>query len=119
MLHGSYDVDLMTGGGGADRFDFNELEETFANAGTGRDRILDFVNGVDVIDLSTMDAILTAADDQAFSFIGTAAITDYCQLSYRIVGGATYISISVNSPGRLDIIKLDVEHVMTAADFIL
>ncbi|WP_426032400.1 calcium-binding protein [Cypionkella sp. TWP1-2-1b2] len=119
VLFGSYDVDLMTGGAGADRFDFNEIEETFANAGTGRDRILDFVNGLDVIDLSTMDAVLTAAGDQAFSFIGTAAITDYGQLSYRFVGGATYISVSVNSPGRLDIIRLDGEHIMTAADFIL
>lgn len=119
VLFGSYDVGLMTGGAAADRFDFNELEETFANAGTDRDRILDFVNGVNVIDLSTMDAVLTAAGDQAFSFIGTAATTDYGQLSYRFVGGATYISVSVNSPGWLDINRLDGEHVMTAADFTL
>lgn len=119
QLTGSYDIDLMTGGTEADRFIFTNLDEFFAVVGTGLDRITDFQNGIDLIDLSTLDARFNLAGDQAFTFIGTAAITAFGQLSYRIAGGNTIISVGVNTTSALDVIRLDGVHTMTAADFFL
>lgn len=119
QLTGSYDIDLMSGGTEADRFIFTDLDEFFAVVGTGLDRITDFQNGIDLIDLSALDARFNLAGDQAFTFIGTAAITGFGQLSYRIFQGNTIISIGFFTPTALDVIRLDGVHTMTAADFIL
>ena len=50
LLHGGPGKDLLTGGGGADRFIFASAAE--AGFGGSRDRISDFGNGADKIDLS-------------------------------------------------------------------
>ena len=119
QLTGSYDIDLMSGGTEADRFIFTDLDEFFPVTGTGLDRITDFQNAVDQIDLSALDARFNLAGDQAFSFIGIAAITAFGQLNYRFLNGNTIISIGLNTASALDVIRLDGLHTMTAADFIL
>jgi serralysin len=119
QLTGSFDIDLMTGGTEADRFIFTDLDEFFGVVGSGLDRITDFQNSIDLIDLSALDARFNLAGDQAFTFIGTAAISAFGQLNYRFFGGNTIISIGFNTPTALDVIQLDGLHTLTAADFIL
>lgn len=65
-LTASNQANVLTGGGGNDRFVFAAWE---AAAG---DRITDFDSG-DLIDLSAIDANGAAAGDAAFAFIGAAA----------------------------------------------
>jgi Ca2+-binding RTX toxin-like protein len=56
--------EVMTGGAGADLFLFRADAEDAT--------IRDFTSGEDLIDLSAIDADLTQAGDQAFTFIGGA-----------------------------------------------
>lgn len=63
VLAGSADANVLTGGGGNDRF-------VFAGIGA-RDTIADFTSG-DIIDLSAIDANGVAAGDAAFAFIGAS-----------------------------------------------
>jgi len=58
---------VLTGGAGHDLFRFS--------GALGDNLITDFDTGVDMIDLSALDADGAAADDQAFSFIGSAAFS--------------------------------------------
>ena len=52
----------------------------------GGDQILDFVSGIDKIDLSTLDAKTATKKNDAFQFIGTAAFTGAAgQLRYETV----------------------------------
>ena len=61
-------TDRAQGGSGADMF-------VLKNADGNADRIDDFVSGTDRIDLSMIDADLTASGDQAFTFIGSAGFS--------------------------------------------
>ncbi|MDP5279498.1 calcium-binding protein [Sphingomonas sp. DG1-23] len=66
VLAGDAGANVLTGGGGNDRF-------VFGGAAMGaRDTIADFAAG-DVIDLTAIDANGQAANDLAFAFIGGAA----------------------------------------------
>src|SRR4029079_5903159 len=71
VLSGSAGNDTLTGGAGIDTF-------TFANGDTGstlghRDTITDFTPGTDKIDLTGIDGDTTAAGQDAFRFLGSAA----------------------------------------------
>lgn len=68
-LVGGRGSDQLTGGDGADVFRFLSSADSSV-AGTGRDRIMDFTPGEDVIDLSSIDAKIRSAADDAFTFIG-------------------------------------------------
>ena len=120
-LHGGFDIDTMTGGGGLDVFVFKDPEETFAIIGLGNDTITDFVRGQDKIDLSVIDANnFDAAGEQAFVFVGTAALTLAGQLGYRFEGGNTVISMNPNFPGEgIDAMVLTGLIALTAEDFLL
>ncbi|MGZ8349145.1 MAG: M10 family metallopeptidase C-terminal domain-containing protein, partial [Allosphingosinicella sp.] len=72
VLTGGLGRDEMTGGADADSFAIREAGDSIV--GTA-DRILDFTQGSDVIDLSLIDADDGIALDQAFSFIGDALFT--------------------------------------------
>lgn len=63
---GGAGVDLAYGGAGSDRFVFNTLADAPM---TGLDRVMDFVKGVDLIDLSGIDANTTLAGNQTFNFL--------------------------------------------------
>ena len=71
-LFGGSGVDTMTGGGGADNFVF-AFGESSASSGQ-HDRIIDFVSGVDRIDLSAIDAIAGTAALDLFRFLGTCGL---------------------------------------------
>lgn len=77
VLIGGAGKDKLTGGLGADRFDFNAVSETGLSI-SNWDFIVDFKSAEsDKIDLSGIDAnAATAAINEAFSFIGTAAFSN-------------------------------------------
>ncbi|CAN5451002.1 hypothetical protein BH10PSE7_BH10PSE7_08030 [soil metagenome] len=66
VIVGGDGKDLLTGGALADRFDF--LEPSQAGNGGGRDVIVDFKTGVDVINLRSIDADTSQNGDQFFTF---------------------------------------------------
>jgi Ca2+-binding RTX toxin-like protein len=65
-LTGGAGTDTLTGGAGNDIFDFNAQTETGITSSTW-DVITDFVSGQDKIDLSTIDADVVLAGNQAFT----------------------------------------------------
>lgn len=82
-LYGGAGRDLLTGDGGSDLifggadgtrevFDFNSRSDS--PAGLGRDKVYDFVSGIDRIDLSGIDAkASTLAVNEAFQYSGRSA----------------------------------------------
>ncbi|SCZ05370.1 peroxidase family protein [Microvirga guangxiensis] len=123
-LEGGTGVDRMTGGSGADTFVFND-DETGTNA--NRDVITDFVQGVDKIDIRTIDAnrsLLSLLSDQDFNFIGSNNFSGNGagQLRYSQVGGQTIIegrSLNLFGNGTVAFqIALDGLVNLTAADFL-
>ncbi len=83
VLIGGAGRDMLVGGAGGDRFDFDLAGDSVVGSG---DQILDFVTGLDKIDLSTMDAKIGTKKNDAFQFIGTSAFTGAAgQLRYETV----------------------------------
>jgi Ca2+-binding RTX toxin-like protein len=117
FLSGGTDQDTLTGGAGADRFDFNSLEES--TVGAAHDRILDFTSG-DLIDLSGIDANTTVAGDDAFSFVGTAGFSHVAgELRYEVISGNTLVTGDVNGDAIADFeIEVTGVHTFTSADFV-
>jgi len=69
VLVGGLDKDALIGGKGADKFVFNDVQESAV--GANRDLIVDFSHAQhDKIDLHAIDANTNVANDQAFHFIG-------------------------------------------------
>src|SRR5215211_4781612 len=73
------------------------------------DRIVDFQDGVDAIDLSQIDSNVYASGNQAFNFIGTAAFSGKPgEVRYYHSGSNTYIemqtgaSVDIEGAIRLD-----------------
>lgn len=91
-LIGNLGLDTMTGGDGGDIFDFNTIQES--PTGAGRDVIVDFVSGQDVIDLVDIDADFTEIGNQGFVFIGSGAFTAAGQLRYA--GGILQANVDNN-----------------------
>ena len=85
LIEGGLGVDLMFGGQGRDTFVFRSPAE-IGTASGARDRIIDFVSGEDVIQLSAIDANETVGGNQVFDFIGSAAFTGAGQLRYTSNG---------------------------------
>lgn len=102
VLTGAAGIDTMTGGSAKDRFDFNLTSDS--SAGATRDVITDFTiiaaNSTaffDRIDLSDIDASVTAAGVQDFTFIGTAAFTAEGQVRVVQVGGDTVVQVNTKT----------------------
>ena len=111
---GGRGCDLMKGGAGNDTFVFETVDD--AAFGTTNDRILDFVSGQDVIDL-------TDIGDAAFTFRGTAAFTGGggMELRYIVTGtGHALVDMDTNGDGSADA-RVTVLNITTlsADDFIL
>jgi Ca2+-binding RTX toxin-like protein len=64
--------DIMVGGGDSDTFVFNAESESAV--GGQRDRINDFVQDADKVDVAAIDAMTVGADDD-FAFIGTGGFS--------------------------------------------
>jgi Peptidase M10 serralysin C terminal len=125
--------DVLTGGSEADVFMFIAQTDTGATA-SSRDRITDFKAGVDLIDLSSIDARSTTGSkgfahffsgNNAFSFIGTDEFSGTAgELHYEHarVGRATVTVVEgdINGNGVADFqIELTGRKALTAGDFVL
>jgi Ca2+-binding RTX toxin-like protein len=109
----------LWGGPGADRFDFNALDESPRSA---RDSIRDFSRAEgDRIDLTDIDANSLAAGDQAFHFIGTAAFGGVAgELRYVFNGAVATVFGDVNGDGSADLaIEVDHNPSLFVTDFIV
>ena len=118
VLTGGMGTDSLTGGGGADIFVYAEQAES--GPGAARDKISDFVQGADRIDLSDMDANSTTPATEDFTFIGTAAFGSVAgQLRYTASGGITVIEGDTDGNGLADFqIELTGEIPLQSTDFI-
>ena len=112
--------DVLTGGAGNDRFDFNAIGETSKAAAT-RDVVTDFSHGHDKIDLATIDARTTAAGNQAFKFIAQQAFHHKAgELHVVKLAGHSVVEGDVNGDGHADF-QIDLKGLvsLTAIDFVL
>ncbi len=122
-LFGNGVQDIMIGGAGADVFGFNN-EADSRNGIDNRDTIVDFETGVDVIDLGNVDADISTADDDSFTFLGlTGSFTGNAgELRYArsVANDLTLIQIDTDGDALADMqIELTGLHDLTAGDFIL
>ncbi|HYW17466.1 MAG TPA: calcium-binding protein [Allosphingosinicella sp.] len=100
LLIGGSGADLLCGGTGGDLFRFFE-----GDSGTGAqaDRISDYVNWVDKIDLRDVDSDSGVVGDQAFSWIGTAAFSGTAgELRYYFDGTDTWLQGDRSGDGISD-----------------
>lgn len=117
-LIGGRQADLLTGNQGADRFVFNNTAESATPSGQ-RDTITDFQRGLDLIDISTIDANTTVTGNQAFSFIGAAAFTAPGQIRAVKQGGNTIVQLSNDGDTAAEmVITLRGLYTLEAADFV-
>jgi Ca2+-binding RTX toxin-like protein len=118
LLVGGSGVDDLTGGAGADTFRFSTFE---SGTGANADRIQDFAQGSDIIDVAGIDADLLTAGNQTFSFIGNAAFSGAAgELRYYDNGTDTFVQGDINGDGAADFdIALTGVVALVSADFIL
>jgi Ca2+-binding RTX toxin-like protein len=114
LLIGGTGLDKLYGGAGADKFDFNALSEMGLGAAL-RDVIGDFKTSEgDKIDLSTLDANLLTAANDAFSFIGSSAFSSNATGQLRFAGGILYGSTDADTAAEFEIQLLGVSNLQTA-----
>jgi Ca2+-binding RTX toxin-like protein len=119
-LIGGAGADTLTGGSGSDMFVLTSLSDSGVGSAQ-RDTIADFLAG-DRIDLSRLNANFEAADDQAFSFINSAAFSKTAgQLRYFVDDSSnTIMQGDVNGDGVADFeIQLTGIHTLLATDMLL
>lgn len=119
VLFGGQGADHLYGSVGADTFVFKAANESI---GSAYDTIFDFLTSEqDRIDLSAIDANISASGNQAFSFLGTAAFTGVAgELRYDKLSSDTYIYADVNGDKLADLkIRLDDAVTLTDGYFVL
>jgi Ca2+-binding RTX toxin-like protein len=100
-LSGGNGSDLLEGGAGRDLFDFDSA--THSAVGANRDVITDFVHLVDDLDLTGIDADPTRAGDQAFRFVGTAALSATPgEVGWYSSGGNTVVRGSIDADAQAE-----------------
>jgi Ca2+-binding RTX toxin-like protein len=94
---GGYDgLDTMSGGGGADVFVWSSIAESGV-AGNEADVITDFNRASgDIIGFNLIDADVTVAGNQAFTFIGTGPFTAPGQISFFTTANDTFILLNTD-----------------------
>lgn len=121
-ITGGQGADSLRGGSGSDIFDFNNVNET-GNTATTRDVILDFQQGQDRIDLSTIDASTALGGNNAFLFRGAIAAFGTAadgEIRFAQEGGITVIYGDTNGDSVAEFqIALNGLYTLTAADFVL
>lgn len=97
ILVGGEDADSLSGGAGADRFVYREVQDSGGDFAQ-RDTLEDFDAGAgDRIVLRAIDARSDVADDQAFTFIGTATFSAAGQLRFEVSGGGLTLYASTDT----------------------
>ena len=89
-FQGGLGKDTFSGGSGRDLYDLNAVAESGVGT-TKRDVISDFVHLTDDIDLMGIDANTAIAGNQAFRWVGTAALTGAGQVGFFTSNGNTII----------------------------
>jgi serralysin len=112
VLIGGADADILWGGAGRDKFTFRAISES---NGAGSDTIMDFVSGVDLVDLRAIDANTKIIGDQAFTFIGAQGFSGVAG-ELRYANGV--ISADVDGDGVADLI-IGSNAALIATDFLL
>lgn len=119
ILVGGLGQDKLWGKSGADRFVYSSVEESPYGAGT-RDLILDFASGLDLIDLSAIDADITTEGHQSFVFQGMDGFSGNAQsLRFSHIGKNTLISASTRGSFEGFQIYLRGNIDLSLSDFIL
>ena len=119
FFQGGLGKDTATGGGGRDLYDFNAVADSKAGA-TTRDVITDFDHLVDKIDLMGLDADATVAGNQAFRWVGTAALGGPGEVGFFTSGSTTIIRGSTDADAASEFeIQLTGIKPLTAVDFYL
>ena len=116
-LAGGAGRDLLFGGTGSDIFAFLEASDSGAT-GPQRDIIRDFESGVDMIDLSAIDADTGVGGDQAFTFI-TGGFTAAGQIRVIDQGGRWLVQGEVDGDGNADFAILVFGEAPVESDFVL
>ena len=124
-LKGGDGIDKLTGGDGSDTFVFSSIDDF--GTGAGKDKIIDFEAGVDIIDISSVDAVLGGGDN-AFLLTagnGTAEFSGpstpiFGELRYYQNAANTICEADVDGDGNADFQFVIKGHVaLDASDFIL
>jgi len=122
-LHGGKGADILIGGAGNDKLKGGKGADTFLfeSLDIGKDKILDFGRGKDVIDLSGIDADVGTLGDDAFTFIGHAKFSGEAgELRYGIRPDEVRIRGDVDGDGKADfVIRVADVHQLHAHDFVL
>lgn len=114
LLQGGRGADVLTGGAGADRFVFTSVADSTS---AGSDQITDFAAGLDVLDLSGIDAINGGANN-AFVWIGAAGFTAAGQLRYDAATGL--LQADTSGDGLADLqVQLFGNPVLSLGDLVL
>jgi Ca2+-binding RTX toxin-like protein len=100
-LTGGGGADTLTGGAGADVFVFLAVADSAPGAA---DRILDFIVGQDLIDLSAIDANAATPEDDAFVFLPAfTSGAGQAVLSFDGATNTTTLRLDVNGDGVADL----------------
>jgi Ca2+-binding RTX toxin-like protein len=115
ILIGNAGRDVMTGGPDADIFVFNAVSDS--RAGERRDVIVDFTPGVDLIDVSRIDAAAATVAHDDFRFVGAGAFSGQAG-ELRVALGL--LEADVNGDGLAEFqVELRGDPTLAASDFIL
>lgn len=121
-ITGGNGADTLSGGEGADVFVYNNVSDSDAGA-SQRDFINFFERGVDLIDLSAVDANSNVGGNQAFNFVGGARFSGSAgELRVLDLGGpnALILEADVDGDGGADMqIFIRGQTSMLASDFLL
>ena len=101
VLTGGAGRDQMRGGADADTFAFRALVDSGVGS-TARDIISGFETGLDLIDLTRIDANAGLNGNQAFTFIGTGAFTNVAGQLRAVHGANSVLRADVNGDGVVD-----------------
>ena len=92
VIVGGLGIDTLRGNGGGDGFLWSSIAEV------GSDDVVDYSSAQgDVLHFTNIDANETVADNQDFTFIGTAAFTAPGQINWFTNGTDTFIQLNTDA----------------------